>query len=219
MLSQPLTRLSLKACLGLGKLDRLYHAAVFHFGEDNGASTGSPAHGTTRSGIGNSSWATDVNWKNTDDCTANSGTAYSASPISAGSNSFTKYQFGIFVSGYDQILSGKFSANTTSGGAAGSALATGLTLHGKVNSTYTTPATTTDSGMSSPTDYTSGGPAVGSGATVNFSTTGPQDASPVSNITTATGYTQYLQTQLQTSSSAAPDDIATVYVALQYSEN
>ncbi|HEX2910399.1 MAG TPA: hypothetical protein VH186_06290 [Chloroflexia bacterium] len=190
-------------------------AATFHFGEDNGAVSSS--HGTTRAGIGNSNWATDVNWKNVDDCTANSGTAYSASPITAGNNSFTKYQFGIFSGSYNQISSGKFSANTTNAGAAGSALATGLTLHGKVQATYSQPATTTDSGMSSPTDYTSGGPAVGSGAAVLFGA----DPSTAASATLAAGggYTQYLCTQLQTTTSAAAGDTATIYVALQYSEN
>ncbi len=148
------TTLNHKTCLGVNKIDRLYHVATFNWGEDNGAVTAS--HGTTRSGIGNATYATDVNWKNVDNCTANSGTAYSASPISAGNNAFTKYQFGIFTGTFNQILTGLFSANTTSAGAAGSALATGLTLHGKVTTTYTAPATTTDSGIASPTDYTAG---------------------------------------------------------------
>lgn len=208
--------LNLQSCLGLNKIDRLYHVATFNWGEDNGALSSS--HGTTRSGIGNSTYATDVNWKNADNCTANSGTAYSAAPITAGNNSFTKFQFGIFSGTFNQISAGLFSANTTSAGAAGSALATGLTLHGKVTTTYTTPAITTDSGIGSPTDYTSGGPAVGSGAAVLYHTTGPEGSSPTTTLATS-GYTQYLATQLQTTSSATAGDTATIYVALQYSQN
>src|SRR5579862_10059373 len=109
-------------------------SATFHFCEDNGTQTGSPVHGTTRSGFGaDTNFATDVNWKNADDCTANSGTAYSAAPITAGNNSYTKYQYGHFSGTFNQILNAKWSAHTSPAGA----LATGLTLHGKVTSTYT----------------------------------------------------------------------------------
>jgi hypothetical protein len=187
-------------------------AATFNFCEDNGASTGSPAHGTTRSGFGaDTHFATDVNWKNIDDCTANSGTVYSSAPIVAGNNSFTKYQYGHFTGTFNQILNGLWSAHT-----AGS-LGAGLTLHGKVQSSYTTPATTTDSGMSSPTDFTSV-VAIGSGLAVNFSTTGPEAASPTSTLSAA-GYTQYLASQMQTTTSAVAGDTATVTTTLRYDEN
>jgi hypothetical protein len=85
-------------------------AATFNWCEDNGAATGSPAKGTTRSGFGaDTHFATDVNWKNADDCTANTGTVYSASPIVAGNNSFTKYQYGKFSGTFNQILNCKWS--------------------------------------------------------------------------------------------------------------
>src|SRR5579859_1126702 len=67
-------------------------AATFEFEEDNGAATGSPLKGTTRTGA-----RTDVNWKNIDDST----TAYSSSPITAGNNSFDKWQFGHFSGTYN----------------------------------------------------------------------------------------------------------------------
>src|ERR1035437_7331226 len=80
--------------LGDGELKNM--AATFHLCEDNGGLVSS--RGTTQSGFGaNTLYATDVNWKSVDDCTANSGTAYSAAPIVAGQNSYIKYQYGKFV--------------------------------------------------------------------------------------------------------------------------
>lgn len=188
-------------------------AATFHFCEDNGSATGSPSKGTTRSGFGaDTNFATDMNWKNADDCTANSGTAYSAAPITAGSNSYTKYQYGHFSGSFNQISAGKWSLRTSPSGA----LATGLTLKGTVTSTYATPATTTNAALT--TNYTSAEVAIGSGTSVSFATSGPENASPASTLS-AEGYTQYLASQLQTSSSAAAGDIATVTATLQYSEN
>jgi hypothetical protein len=188
-------------------------AATFHFCEDNGSATGSPSRGTTRSGFGaDTHFATDMNWKNADDCTANSGTAYSSSPITAGNNSYTKYQYGHFSGTFNQISAGKFSLRTAPSGA----LATGLTLKGKVTSTYATPATSANAALTD--DYTSAEVAIGSGSSVSFSTTGPQDASPTSTLS-AEGYTQYLASQLQTTSSAAAGDIATITATLQYNEN
>lgn len=187
-------------------------AATFQWCEDNGAATGSPTHGTTRSGFGaDTHFATDVNWKNADDCTANGGTVYSSAPIVASNNSFTKYQYGHFTGTFNLVLNCKWSAHTAG------ALGTGLTLHGKVTSTYTTPATTTDSGIGTPTDFTSV-VAIGSGTAVNFSTTGPEAASPTTSLAAA-GYSQYVATQLQTSGAAAPGDTASVTATLQYDEN
>lgn len=186
-------------------------AATFNWCEDNGAATGSPSRGTTRSQ--NASPPTDVSWKNTDDAkTASGGTLYSASPISAGSNSYTKYQYGQFSGTFNQILNGKWSARTAPSGA----LATGLTLKGTVTSTYATPSTATNAALT--TNYTSAEVAIGSGLTVNFSTTGPEDASPTSTLSAA-GFTQYLATQLQTSGSAVAGDIDAITTTLQYDEN
>jgi hypothetical protein len=185
-------------------------AATFNWCEDNGAQTGSPLHGTTRSGFGaDTHFATDVNWKNVDDCTANSGTAFTAAPITAGNNSFIKYQYGKFTGSFTEILSCLWSANTSGN------LATGLTLKGAVTSTYATPVTTAMTG--SPTDFSTT-VAIGSGLTVDFSTTGPEASSPTSTLT-ASGYTQYLSTQLQTTTSAAAGNTATTTTTLQYSEN
>lgn len=177
-------------------------AATFNFAEDNGASTGSPARGTTTN-----TTVTTCNWKNVDDATS---TAYSASPITAGNNSFAKYQYGSFSGTYNQLSAGLWSPHTAG------ALGTGLTLVGKVSTTYTTPATTAISGS---TDYTSI-VAIGAGATVLFSTgTNPSAASPTASTAVNPVVTQWLISQLQTSSSAAAGDIASVTLTLQYNEN
>ena len=181
--------------------------ATFNWGEDNGTATGSPSHGTTRSGIGNSTYATDVNWKADDSCTTNGGTLYSASPIQAGNNSYGKYQYGIFSGSFHQISSALWAH--TAG-----AFGTGLTLAGEVTSTYATPSTTTIGGSTNMTTAIS----IGSGQSVDFSTTDPSAASPTATLSAA-GYTQYLLTQLQTTSGAAPGDCTTVTLTLQYNEN
>lgn len=191
--------------------------ATFHWCEDNGAATGSPAHGTTRSGFpSDTHYATDVNWKNTDDCTANSGTAYSSSPISGGNNSYQKAQYGYFSGTYDQILSGLFAHTAT-------AFGTGLTLKGPKAMTadtdrwlYTTPATSADSNLT--VDMTSA-ISIGSGVAVFFGATGPEATGKSASMTTNPCYTNYLTTQLQTTSSAAAGDTAQVTLTLQYQEN
>lgn len=174
-------------------------AATFEYNEDNGAATGSPAKGTTRNTA-----VTQVNWKNVDDVA----TAYTTSPITAGNNSYTKYQFGKFTGTFNQISAGLWAH--TAG-----VLGTGLTLKGVVTSTYATPATTANAALT--TDMTSV-IAITSGATVLFSTTGPQAASPTSTLSAA-GFTQYLATQLQTTGSAAAGDIGSITLTLRYNEN
>jgi hypothetical protein len=184
-------------------------AAVFTWCEDNGTATGTPARGTTQSGFGADTHnPTEVNWKNIDDNAANGGTAYSAAPITAGNNSYTKYQYGRFASGFNQISAGLYAHITT-------AFGTGLTLKGTVSSTYATPATSANAALT--TDMTTA-ISIGSGLSVNFSTTGPYDGSPASTLSAA-GYTQYLATQLQTTTSAAAGDTAQVTLELQYNEN
>lgn len=184
-------------------------AATFNWCEDNGTATGTPSHGTTRSGFGSdTNYPTDVNWKNADDNTVNGGTAYSAAPITYGNNSYTKYQYGHISGTFNQISAGLFAHTAT-------AFGTGLTLKGAVTSTYTTPATTTNAALT--TDMTSA-ISIGSGLAVDFSTTGPEAAAPSSTLS-APGYTQYLATQLQTTTSAAAGDTAQVTLTLQYNEN
>jgi hypothetical protein len=188
-------------------------AATFNWCEDNGVLTS--GHGTTRSQ--NATPPTDCSWKNVDDAkTAGSGTAYSASPIVAGNNSFTKYQYGQFSGTYNEILNCKWSANTAINGVGSGTLATGLTLHGKVTQTYTTPATSTDSGIGSPTNFTTVVP-IASGSAVNLGA----DPSTAASATLAAGggFTEYLATQLQTTTAAAAGDTLSVQSTLQYDEN
>jgi len=177
-------------------------AATFAFKEDNGAATGSPTRGTTAG-----TTVTTVNWKNVDDAVA---TAYSASPITAGNNSFSKYQWGAFSGTYNQISAGLW-AHTAA------AFGTGLTLKGIVSSTYATPSTTTNAALT--VDMTSA-IAIASGQAVLFSTDGnPFTATPATSQTANPSATQYLISQLQTTTSAAAGDTASVTLTLQYNEN
>ncbi|HEY4359390.1 MAG TPA: hypothetical protein VGN17_00375 [Bryobacteraceae bacterium] len=184
-------------------------AATFNWCQDNGTQTGSPAHGTTQSGFSaDTHYPTQQDWKNADDNQQNSGTAYSAAPITAGNNSYTVFQYGKFTGSFNQVSAGLWAHTSGTFG-------TGLTLKGTVTSTYATPSTTTNASLT--TDMTTA-ISIGSGLTVDFSTTGPYDASPTSSITSS-GYTQYLATQLQTTSSAAAGDTASAVLTLQYNEN
>lgn len=182
-------------------------AATFDWNRDTGASTGSPAKGTTRS-----TGVTDSNWKNTDTY----GTAYSAAPITAGNNSFEIWNFGKFSGTFNQILSGLFAHTSV-------ALGTGLTLKGVPACTgdgdrllYTTPSASANANLT--VDMTSA-IAIGSGVAVCFGATGPEATGKATSMTTNPCYTNYLTTQLQTSGSAAAGDTATVTLTLQYAEN
>lgn len=199
--------------LSNGLFERLFlsqkalQAATFAWDEDTGTQTGSPTKGTTRTG-----GVTDVNWKNS----GTQGTAYSAAPITAGNNSFEKWQFGHFSGTFNQILTGLFAHTLTAFGA-------GLTLKGPPPCTgdgdrllYTTPSATTNANLTN--DMTSA-IAIGSGVAVFFGATGPEATGKASSMTTNPCYTNYLTTQLQTSGSAAAGDTATATLTLQYLEN
>lgn len=183
-------------------------AATFDFQRDTGTQTGSPTKGTTRT-----TSVTDVNWKNTDTY----GTAYSAAPITAGNNSFEIWNFGHFTGAWNQISAGLFAHTLT-------AFGTGLTLKGTPACTgdgdrllYTTPSATANATLT--VDMTSA-IAIGSGVAVFFGITGPEATGKASSkVSGADVYTNYLTTQLQTSSSAAAGDTATVTLTLQYNEN
>lgn len=182
-------------------------AATFEFNRDTGTQTGSPTKGTTRTTA-----VTDTNWKNTDTY----GTAYSAAPITAGNNSFEIWNFGKFSGTFNQVLTGLFAHTLT-------AFGTGLTLKGTPACTgdgdrllYTTPSATTNASLS--VDMTSA-IAIGSGVAVFFGATGPEATGKAASMTTNPCYTNYLTTQLQTTTSAAAGDTATVTLTLQYNEN
>lgn len=182
-------------------------AATFDWNRDTGTQTGSPTKGTTRS-----TGVTDTNWKNTDTF----GTAYSAAPITAGSNSYEIWNFGKFTGTFNQVSAGLFAHTLT-------AFGTGLTLKGTPACTgdgdrllYTTPSTTANTSLT--TDMTTA-IAIGSGVAVCFGATGPEATGKATSSTNATTYTNYLTTQLQTTGSAAAGDTATVTLTLQYNEN
>lgn len=182
-------------------------AATYDWESDHGTQTGSPTKGTTRATA-----RSDINWKNIDDAT----TTYSSSPITGGNNSFEIWMFGKFSGSFNQVSAGLFAHITT-------AFGTGLTLKGTPACTgdgdrllYTTPAITTNASLT--TNMTSA-IAIASGVAVCFGATGPEATGKATSMTTNPCYTNYLTTQLQTTTSAAAGDTATVTMELQYNEN
>lgn len=171
-------------------------AATTNWYEQNGTATGSPAHGTESS-------ISSCDWKSVDDST----TSRASAPVLAGANSYIKYIYLKFSGTFNQVSAVKFAH--TSG-----TLGTGISLKSKITSTYETPAT---SAMSSSTDITST-TAIGSGASVLLSTSGPNGTTTSSSATT-TCYTQYICTQVQTTASASAGDSGTVTLTVQYNEN
>lgn len=175
-------------------------AATFEWDEDHGAQTGSPTKGTSRThGV------TNVNWKNVGD----TATAYTSSPITAGNNSFDKWQSGHFSGTFNNILNGKWAHTAGT-------LGTGLTLKGVVAAAYTTPSSTANALLT--TDMTAA-IAIGSGAAVQFGATGPEAAGKAASTSANPAWSEFLTTQLQTTGSAAAGDTATVTLTLQYDEN
>lgn len=170
-------------------------AATTTWYEQNGSATGSPAHGTE-------STISSCDWKSVDDST----TSRASAPVLAGSNSYDKYIYLKFTGTFNQISAVKFAHTAGT-------LGTGISLKSKITSTYATPATTA---MSSSTDITST-TSIGSGASVLLSTTGPNGSTSASQ--TATCYTQYIVTQVQTTSAANAGDSGTVTLTVQYNEN
>jgi len=176
-------------------------AADFAFGEDNGAAAGSPPKGASRTDP-----VTNVNWKNIDDAT----TVYSASPISAGNNGYTKWQFGHFSGTFNQILNGLWSHTAGTAG-------TGLTLFGTVipTGTYATPATTPSDSLVNQTATT----AIASGLQVLFGPTGPEWEDKGAATAANPAYTSWLVTQLRSAGTAAAGDSTAVTYTLRYDEN
>lgn len=156
--------------------------------------------------------ATEVNWKNVDD----NSTAYSASPITAGNNSFEIWLAGTFTGTFNEISAGLFAHTAT-------AFGTGLTLKGPPTMTsdttdlaYATPSTTTNASLT--LDMTTA-IAIASGVAVWFGATSAVAAGKAATMTTNPCWTNYLTTQLQTTGSAAAGDTAQVTLTLQYNEN
>lgn len=173
-------------------------AATFQYQEDNGAATGSPAQGATRTTI------TRGDWKSVDDTT----TPYASATVQAGYNSFSKYIFGRFTGTFNQISDGRWAH--TAG-----VFPAGVSLRGLVSSTYQTPSQTTNVALTANMTPVID---IASGQAVLFSPTGPQAATPTATLSAA-GYSQYLITQLQTLSTAPAGDIGEITLTLRYNEN
>ena len=159
--------------------------------ERNGAS-GS----TTNTSVSN------CDWKSTDDASA-SRINY---PVTAGNNSYHKYNYVAFTGAFNQISNVKVAH--TSG-----TLGTGISLKGKTTNTYATPAT---SALGSATDMTSP-TTISSGLSVKLGTSDPTYAT--NNTLSSAGYTAFIITQVQTTSSATAGDSGTATLTLQYDEN
>jgi hypothetical protein len=171
-------------------------SATTNWFEQNGAANGTPAHGTE-------SAISSCDWKNVDDTT----TPRSSAPVLASENSYDKKIYLKFSGTFNQISAVKFAHTDGT-------LGTGISLVGKVTSTYTAPST---SPLSSATDMTT--PiGIGSGASVLLGTSGPNDTNPSASQTMQC-YTQYLVTQVQTTAAAAAGDSGTVTLKVQYNEN
>lgn len=142
---------------------------------------------------------TDMNWKNIDDST----TAYSSSPITAGNNSFSKYQAIVFAGTYNTLSSLTYKIDNN-------APATGLSIVGSVVTAGTTPATTAtgDAALST------------SGLAANFvGSSTPYGAGTATYSAGGTCYAQALRTQLQTTSAAAPGDIGARTITAAWTES
>lgn len=179
-------------------------AATFEFDEANGAGE-TITHGVTT-----------CNWKNLDSASEAGGNVYSSNPITAGNNSFEKWQYGHFSGTYNQISSGKWAH--TAG-----VLGTGVSLFASPSMTadsdrlaYTTPSTSTNAAL---TYDATAVILISAGKAVWFGPTSPTAAGKVATTTSNPAYTNYLTTQLRTTVSALPGDISTVTMTLQYQEN
>ena len=173
-------------------------ASTFQWGRDTGAAAGSPAKGTLRTIP-----VSFVDFKNIDDTTTDPSNA----SVVAGNNSFDVFMFGKFTGSFTQISNGKF-AHT------GGTPDTGITINGKVLSTYTTPAVTANANLT--VDMTSA-ISIGSGEAVLFSTTGPEDASPSATLSAA-GFSQFFGLQAITTTAMTAGAKTPLTFTMQWDE-
>jgi hypothetical protein len=139
------------------------------------------------------------NWKNIDD----SSTVYSSAPITAGLNSFTKYQAVKFAGTWNSLsaLTFKVSSSTP---------ATGISIVASVVTSGTTPSTTASGDSAAST----------SGTSANFSSsTTPYTAGASSTTAGGTMYSNAYRTQLQSTSSAGPGDTPSVTITATWTES
>ncbi len=186
-------------------------AATFTWNERNGASPGSET-----AGVGN------INWKAVDDTT----TAYSNSNavIAAGTNSYTKWQYGKFTGAYNTISNVLYIHQSGVFGA-------GVTLRCQKSMTqdsdrlsYITPSRVADNVNITPVDFTGVGTSVtvyvgDLEAGVDGAASSGKAAAANKPGVSGTLWTNYLVTQLQTTGLAAPGDTAPITIRLQYDES
>lgn len=163
-------------------------ASTQTWSEGNGASAG------TETGS-----RTEVNWKNIDDST----TAYTASPITAGNNSFTKYQMVKFAGTWNSLSALTYKVSSASP-------ATGVSIVASVVTSGTTPSASASGDSAAST----------SGTAANFTSSSFGYAAGTSSTTAGgTMYTNAYRTQMQTTGSAAPGDTPTVTVTATWTES
>jgi len=156
---------------------------------------------TEYNGAGSTATASraEMNLKNIDDST----TVYSSSPITAGNNSFGKYQAAVHAGTYNQLSAASYKISSNAPG-------TGLSIVGSVVTSYTTPATTAtgDSAMST------------TGLTANFNTSTTPFGTGTSTYTTSgTVYVNALRLQLQSTTSAVPGDTTSQTITYGWTES
>lgn len=142
---------------------------------------------------------TDCNWKNIDDST----TVYSTSPVTAGANSFSKYQAVKFGGSFNSLSALTYKVSSA-------APSTGVSLVASVVTSGTTPATTATGDSAAST----------SGTSANFNNTTNPYGAGTSTYTGATNvYANAYRTQMQTTGSAGPGDIASVTITASWTES
>jgi hypothetical protein len=175
------------------------------FAQMNGAAAGTPTRGLTAvSGI------TSANWKSIDDST----TAYTAAPVTGGTNSYDVFVFSVWGQSFNQLLNCRF--NHVSG-----VLGAGLSIFATVSGSgfYTTPTQSSNGNLVR--DLTSTG-LVNTGLVIPFLTTGAWNndyALTSTGSDRGTGYSPFIITQLRTTAAAAPGDITACVFQLQWDEN
>lgn len=140
----------------------------------------------------------ECNWKNIDDSTS----LYSSYPITAGNNSYSKYQAIKFGGTYNTLSSLNYKVSTNSPGV-------GLTVAGGVVTAGTTPTTTA----------TGDGSASTTGVSANFTTTTMGFATGSSSTSSNPVYGNAFRTQLQTTGSAVAGDISSVTITATWTES
>lgn len=160
---------------------------------------------------------TDVDWKNSPDPED----SYAAFPITAGANSYERWQYGVFTGDFNNVLNGKF-AHTQ-----GEFVVGKFTLKGPKSMSqdsdrlaYAQPSTSANANLVTNLTATS---LIGSGIDVWFGPTGPAasgKAVSAASVPAGEVFTNYLTTQLQTDATAPAGDLdSAITLTLQYDEN